>query len=856
MAHRFVVPALARKLIGLLPVLSLALLAGCQGGSAGQLLEDAVRPDEEGLTLLLAQDDLLHRQFSGAAEGGFTTEILGTGERSFNRVGLRIDAHRTPVIEASGSPDGVAFGPWHHGTITYQDGFAYNAHVDLEHGSRFLRLRLSGIAEEDLSFLSLEVFTFEPLAGLDPGFEPELQDAPEGLGQLRSNLAADGVAVMRSQWGARATQCTSRHTPVRMAIHHTVTPNNDTYDMPRRVRQIQAYHMDSRGWCDVGYHFLIGQDGEVYQAREETYIGAHVANHNTQTAGISFIGDFTSIVPSQAMLDAGARIVRSLSSTYGISIDRTAIKGHREFSGASTACPGNAFYPTLDAFVALAASGGGGGGGGGGATNGTLRGAVFWGTDFAADINDTAKRISGATVTLSNGDVDTTDADGWYQFDVPAGSYTATITAAGYQSGTLARDVSAGTTAWGSVMLTPAATSTGTVKGVVFWGATLDDYAVNVGDASKRIAGATVTFSPGGRSASTDSSGWYEIDLPVGTYTLTASAAGYQDATRPDPVTVTESAVSWGSTMVLGGPTVGVDDRAAPIVTISSPSDGAVVDIPELIVVGTIVDDSPIAYLRANGSDVTVTNGTFRHATFLTPGENQIVFEAADDLNNVGTQTLTVTYVGEEASGVRGFVYDAARGPEVRIADATIQLTGPEDRQLKSDAAGAFDLDLPVGNYLLSIRAPGFDPYQNAVVVTAGSRTRVEAGLALEGSSAGNGVVEITFPAAGELIEAKRVLVTGKVDPEVVVRVVVSGQDATLVGEDFSSEVTLAKGANHLVAVAFDASGAELARATVDVTRKAGALGCQSAGGGAPGLAFTFLGLLGLLGVSAKRRRR
>ena len=39
---------------------------------------------------------------------------------------------------------------------------------------------------------------------------------------------------------------------VQMAtIHHTAGPNDDSTPVRTQLRQIQAFHMFSRGWCDA-----------------------------------------------------------------------------------------------------------------------------------------------------------------------------------------------------------------------------------------------------------------------------------------------------------------------------------------------------------------------------------------------------------------------------------------------------------------------------------------------------------------------------------------------------------------------------------------------------------------------------
>ena len=58
------------------------------------------------------------------------------------------------------------------------------------------------------------------------------------------------------------------------------------------------------GWNDIGYNFLIGDDGNAYEGRGWYTLGAHAQSYNDDAIGISMMGDFTSQMPSQAALDA------------------------------------------------------------------------------------------------------------------------------------------------------------------------------------------------------------------------------------------------------------------------------------------------------------------------------------------------------------------------------------------------------------------------------------------------------------------------------------------------------------------------------------------------------------------------
>lgn len=52
--------------------------------------------------------------------------------------------------------------------------------------------------------------------------------------------------------------------------------------------------MNTRKWSDIGYNFLVGEDGNVYEGRGWGKTGAHTVGYNSKSVGICFIGNFES----------------------------------------------------------------------------------------------------------------------------------------------------------------------------------------------------------------------------------------------------------------------------------------------------------------------------------------------------------------------------------------------------------------------------------------------------------------------------------------------------------------------------------------------------------------------------------
>lgn len=291
-----------------------------------------------------------------------------------------------------------------------------------------------------------EALTFATIQLYDAWMaDPELlaRDLPvESSSPLERSAALPSWMVSRAGWGARSPGklCGSAHTPRRITIHHTATANQDSLSPAARMRQMQAFHIDSLGWCDLGYHFVVGIDGRVYQGRNnEGRTGAHVANHNRDNVGVSLVGNFVSFEPREVQMEGAARALGWIHQRYGIALTRNQVKGHQEYM--ATACPGARMMARMGELLQRAR----------GNTAppsstpeppaavvGALVGFVREGSIHNADAP-----VAGATVRLVGAARNaTTDARGFYRFnDLPLATYQVQVDATGFQRATTERTV-------------------------------------------------------------------------------------------------------------------------------------------------------------------------------------------------------------------------------------------------------------------------------------------------------------------------------------------------------------------------------------------------------------------------------
>jgi N-acetylmuramoyl-L-alanine amidase len=182
--------------------------------------------------------------------------------------------------------------------------------------------------------------------------------------------------ITRAQWGADESirKPVDFNSVVRaMIIHHTDTINTYTTlaQAEQQVRAVYAFHVNGRGWSDIGYNFVVDRFGHVFEGRAgsitKAVLGAHTGGFNTDTMGVAALGTFTTATPPTAMVSSIAKVVAWKMSEYAMNVNGTVqltskgggtdkwpvgqvitvntVTGHRTFG--ATECPGDGLWAKL-----------------------------------------------------------------------------------------------------------------------------------------------------------------------------------------------------------------------------------------------------------------------------------------------------------------------------------------------------------------------------------------------------------------------------------------------------------------------------------------------------------------------------
>ena len=209
------------------------------------------------------------------------------------------------------------------------------------------------------------------------------QPAVVGAGSSVGSLPVD--VNTRADWGADPSVMTWDPEYVaahHVVVHHTAGTNNySAWQSASIVRGIYHYHAVVLDWGDIGYNFLVDKYGQVFEGRSgslaaapgQMVIGAHARGVNTGSMGISMLGDYSWVRPSDMTLDrvgkmagwflgragytdvnqvAGILVRTTEKYQAGTVLNLPRIFGHRD--SGNTACPGDTGYSMLGTIRSIA----------------------------------------------------------------------------------------------------------------------------------------------------------------------------------------------------------------------------------------------------------------------------------------------------------------------------------------------------------------------------------------------------------------------------------------------------------------------------------------------------------------------
>lgn len=207
--------------------------------------------------------------------------------------------------------------------------------------------------------LILDDGDFEIIA-INSGTAPKINSAHRK--EVQENCELGFSEITQEEWrsGLPAPNYSRSFTRVNhVVIHHSAGSNSNT-NFTQVVRDIYIYHTEVNGWSDIGYNYLIAQNGEIYTGRDpeggaqDNVRGAHFCGSNTGTMGVCLLGNYETAVPSPETWSSLQTVAAFKLDKEGLApTDKSqhtlglfeSIIGHRD--GCSTLCPGENVYNQL-----------------------------------------------------------------------------------------------------------------------------------------------------------------------------------------------------------------------------------------------------------------------------------------------------------------------------------------------------------------------------------------------------------------------------------------------------------------------------------------------------------------------------
>ena len=133
-------------------------------------------------------------------------------------------------------------------------------------------------------------------------------------------------------------------------IHHTWKPTHRDFNGKNHLQLQQSmrnYHVNTRGWKDIGHHLALMPDGLWVTGRPFNLTPASISGWNTGALAVEMVGNFDK--PGTGSYNSSGydklegkqkEAILALIKYYGDRFGYSGVKFHREGPGVAKTCPG------------------------------------------------------------------------------------------------------------------------------------------------------------------------------------------------------------------------------------------------------------------------------------------------------------------------------------------------------------------------------------------------------------------------------------------------------------------------------------------------------------------------------------
>lgn len=139
--------------------------------------------------------------------------------------------------------------------------------------------------------------------------------------------------------------------PEYIILHHSAGKDYTLSDF----EAIRRFHIEVRGWNDIGYHRVgerVGTKIVFRQGRNYNVDGAHCPGMNARSIGICIVGNFETGPMDEAMKFAVITEVHDRMIQFDVPVEKVLMHRTAALPGHGTACPGR-YFPYEEIIEAL-----------------------------------------------------------------------------------------------------------------------------------------------------------------------------------------------------------------------------------------------------------------------------------------------------------------------------------------------------------------------------------------------------------------------------------------------------------------------------------------------------------------------